>query len=146
MLLTCPRWLSYCSLFQPREKLSGLQLIFRVCVCVCARVIYRWIHLGFFPGSSAAILEILSLWYPKLLLLFHGCSDIYWNIKLFIKKTETAGQWWRTPLIPALGRQGQADFWVWGQPGLLKGSKTSRATQRNPVSGKKKKSSRPLAT
>jgi hypothetical protein len=22
------------------------------------------------------------------------------------------------PLIPALGRQRQADFWVWGQPGL----------------------------
>jgi hypothetical protein len=29
-----------------------------------------------------------------------------------------AGQWWRTPLIPALERQKQADFWVWGQPGL----------------------------
>jgi hypothetical protein len=28
-----------------------------------------------------------------------------------------AGQWWRTPLIPALGRQRQADFWVQGQPG-----------------------------
>jgi hypothetical protein len=26
--------------------------------------------------------------------------------------------WWRMPLIPALGRQRQADFWVWGQPGL----------------------------
>jgi hypothetical protein len=26
--------------------------------------------------------------------------------------------WWRTPLIPALGRQRLADFWVWGQPGL----------------------------
>ena len=26
--------------------------------------------------------------------------------------------WWRTPLIPALGRQRQADFWVLGQPGL----------------------------
>ena len=26
--------------------------------------------------------------------------------------------WWRTPLIPALGTQRQADFWVRGQPGL----------------------------
>jgi hypothetical protein len=26
--------------------------------------------------------------------------------------------WWRTPLIPALGRQRQADFWVRSQPGL----------------------------
>jgi hypothetical protein len=29
-----------------------------------------------------------------------------------------AGQWWSTPLIPALGRQRQAGFWVRGQPGL----------------------------
>ena len=29
-----------------------------------------------------------------------------------------AGQWWRTPLIPALGMQRQVDFWVQGQPGL----------------------------
>jgi hypothetical protein len=26
--------------------------------------------------------------------------------------------WWCTPLIPALGRQRQVDFWVRGQPGL----------------------------
>jgi hypothetical protein len=34
------------------------------------------------------------------------------------KNHDTAGQWWRTPLIPALGGQRQADFWVRGQPGL----------------------------
>jgi hypothetical protein len=34
-------------------------------------------------------------------------------------KTLIQGQaWWRTSLIPALGRQRQADFWVRGQRGL----------------------------
>jgi hypothetical protein len=32
---------------------------------------------------------------------------------------ETASwAWWCTPLVPALGRQRQANFWVQGQPGL----------------------------
>jgi hypothetical protein len=36
-----------------------------------------------------------------------------------LERTASAG-WWRcTPLIPALRRQRQADFWVWGQLGLL---------------------------
>jgi hypothetical protein len=34
------------------------------------------------------------------------------------RQVMSARQWWRTPLIPALGRQRQADFWVRGQPGL----------------------------
>jgi hypothetical protein len=34
------------------------------------------------------------------------------------KKLYFTWQWWHTPLIPALGRQRQADFWVRGQPGL----------------------------
>ena len=29
-----------------------------------------------------------------------------------------AGEWWRMPLIPALGKQREADFSVQGQPGL----------------------------
>jgi hypothetical protein len=59
-----------------------------------------------------------------------------------------AGRWWRTPLIPALGRQRQAVFWVRGQCGLQSeyqdslvyrvSSRTARATQRNPVSKNQK--------
>jgi hypothetical protein len=33
------------------------------------------------------------------------------------KTKQRARQWWHRPLIPALGRQRQVDFWVWGQPG-----------------------------
>jgi hypothetical protein len=40
----------------------------------------------------------------------------FWGKTSILK--EWAGQWWHTPLIPALGRQRQADFWVQGQPGL----------------------------
>jgi hypothetical protein len=31
-----------------------------------------------------------------------------------------ASEWWHTPLIPALGRLRQVDFWIQGQPGLHK--------------------------
>jgi hypothetical protein len=41
--------------------------------------------------------------------------------------------WWYMLLIPALGRQRQADFWVWGLVYRVS-SRTARATQRNPDS------------
>jgi hypothetical protein len=34
------------------------------------------------------------------------------------QQQQKKGQWWRMPLIPALGSQRQVDFWVRGQPGL----------------------------
>ena len=46
-------------------------------------------------------------------------------------------QWWRTPLIPALGRQRQADFWVRGQPGLQSGFQDSQGYTEKPCLEKK---------
>jgi hypothetical protein len=47
--------------------------------------------------------------------------------------------WWRMPLIPALGRQKQADFWVWGQPGLQSEFQDSQDYTEKPCLGKEKK-------
>jgi hypothetical protein len=40
--------------------------------------------------------------------------------------------WWRTPKIPALGRQRQADFWVQGQPGLQSELRDSQGYTEKP--------------
>jgi hypothetical protein len=66
-----------------------------------------------------------------------------WGLKLC-----DAGQWWCMPLIPALGRQRQVDFWVWGQPGLQSEFQDSQSYTEKPcfqsktkqnIPGKKKK-------
>ena len=53
-----------------------------------------------------------------------------------LKSVLESWAWWHTPLIPALRMQRQADFWVWGQPGLQSQFQDS---QRKPVSKKPKK-------
>jgi hypothetical protein len=57
--------------------------------------------------------------------VWHVASMLTFTVALcfekFLPKDKypTYGQaWWLTPLIPALGRQRQADFWVRDQPGL----------------------------
>ena len=49
-----------------------------------------------------------------------------------------ARQWWHTPLIPALGRQRQVDFWVRGQPGLQTKFQDSQDYTEKPCLKKKK--------
>jgi hypothetical protein len=46
--------------------------------------------------------------------------------------------WWCTPLIPALGRQRQEDFWVRGQPGLQSEFQDSQGYTENLCLGKTK--------
>jgi hypothetical protein len=41
-----------------------------------------------------------------------------WEVHMSIKSTRASRVCWCMPLIPALGRQRQADFWVQGQPAL----------------------------
>jgi hypothetical protein len=43
-----------------------------------------------------------------------------------------AEQWWCMPLIPALGRQRQIDFWVWGKPGLQSEFQDSQGYTKKP--------------
>jgi hypothetical protein len=60
------------------------------------------------------------------------------------KTKRPAEQWWRTCLIPALGRQRQVDFWVWGQPGLHSEFQDSQGYTEKPCLKKQKtKQNRP---
>ena len=47
--------------------------------------------------------------------------------------------WWYMPLIPALGRQRQADFWVRGQPGLQSEFQDSQGYTEKPSLEKQNK-------
>jgi hypothetical protein len=47
--------------------------------------------------------------------------------------------WWRMPLIPALRRQRQADFWVRGQPGLQSEFQDSQGYTEKPCLKKQNK-------
>jgi hypothetical protein len=52
-----------------------------------------------------------------------------------------AGQWWHTPLIRALTRQRQGDFWFRGQPGLQSEFQDSQGyTEKHTVLKKKNES------
>ena len=42
-------------------------------------------------------------------------SDFWYQQEINRQQSQV---WWHMPLIPALGRQRQVNFWVQGQPGL----------------------------
>jgi hypothetical protein len=57
---------------------------------------------------------------------------------MFSIGSNEARQWWCTPLIPAFGRQRQADFWVRDQPGLQSEFQDSQGYTEKPCLKKKK--------
>ena len=60
------------------------------------------------------------------------------NSKAYNKKRKDRRVWWHTPLIPALGRQRQVDFWVRGQPGLQSEFQDSQSYKEKPCLEKTK--------
>jgi hypothetical protein len=54
------------------------------------------------------------------------------------QNTQFHWAWWHTPLIPALGRQRQVDFWVQGQPSLQSEFQDSQGYTEKPCLEKPK--------
>jgi hypothetical protein len=71
-----------------------------VCACVCLLCMVSWIVL--LTRSLLSFLPSLLIW------VFYTRNFPH------IRHLPICG-----PLIPALKREKQADFWVWGQPGLV---------------------------
>jgi hypothetical protein len=66
------------------------------------------------------------------------------SICAIYSKSNLGRAWWRTPLIPALGRQRQVDFWVQGQPGLQSELQDSQGYTEKPCLEKTKKKKKVL--
>jgi hypothetical protein len=80
----------------------------------------EWCNKFITPVNREQKLGSLQMWGQSGVHLSFKPARTAWETVLanIIKITKVAGQWWRTPLVPALRRQRQADFWVRGQPGL----------------------------
>jgi hypothetical protein len=79
--------------------------------------------------------EIFKNWRKLLGLLVQIYSPRYletWGRRNNNKDQPEAKRWWCSPLIPALGRQRQVDFWVQGQPGLHRKFQDSQGYTEKP--------------
>jgi hypothetical protein len=98
-----------------------------VCVCVCVCIILYIIY----------YIYAITVKIKRLYILKRAERDIWECLE-----REKGQVWWRTPLIPALGRQRQADSEFEASLVYKVSSRTARAIKRNPVSKKKKKRER----
>jgi hypothetical protein len=111
-----------------REKKKKKSFLFRVCVCslltwhsALPKEIFSE-HLNLWIGKlNVFYLEFILvpvffifLIFMKIFFLVDFLRKLH-NILFFLLIKQLWSQaWWRTPLVPALGRQRQADFWVRG--------------------------------
>jgi hypothetical protein len=79
----------------------------------CATVVRAVICLADYPAISSTKKVTF-----RVKSIFPGQKATTIFSKINTLKDNSSRAWWRTPLIPALSRQRQADFWVRGQPGL----------------------------
>jgi hypothetical protein len=101
--------------------------------------------------KSASLLLVPSKWEVKLLAPSAPCVPVHYHaptliimdwtsesvnkcpqINVLFKSCFGARKWWCMPLIPALGRQRQVDFWVRGQPGLQSEFQDSQGYKEKP--------------
>ena len=84
-----------------------------------------WIDIRHFTCLNTVLLKwkflFISLWMEEI-----------W------KRQVAIGRWWLKPLIPALQRQRQADYWVQGQPVLQSDFQDSQGYTEKPHLGKTK--------
>jgi hypothetical protein len=98
--------------------------------------------LKLFPRLFNTLIKKIIMLYEKNLNIVKVVSQTnierIHHISYNIKSVIWSRAWWHMPLIPALGRQRQADFWVRGQPGLQSEFQDSQSYTEKP--GLKKKS------
>ena len=82
--------------------------------------------------------SLMKLWSHRRVIIKLNHTSILWQHRLFKTKNQ-AGRWWHMPLIPALGRQRQVDFWVGGQSGLQSEFQDSQGYTEKPCLEKPKK-------
>jgi hypothetical protein len=61
---------------------------------------------------------LVCLLHPRVTWVSHMCGTLIKESLFFHFHLSKDLSWWCMPLIPALRRQRQADFWIQGQPGL----------------------------
>jgi hypothetical protein len=109
---------SHCATTSTRETKKPVSLESR-------HLISQWEY-TLLPSAPTQAYYNLKCWRLILLKVSLHCK---WTLS---KKNWGSQVWWRTPLIPALGRQRQVDFWVQGQPGLQSKFQDSRGYTEKP--------------